>query len=206
MEINPKNSAGKTVEKDADSCQKPSDDSIDNFPESGTKNKSNLITYTSNNSFTSKGGGKKINRNCALLAIAMLVIGAIGGFAAGVSLAPQSSGDMAYDLSINDIDWVLIGDLFTMEIKVVNRGSMAISIQSISVRKDSVGSTEYVWNNPISIIDRNEILENNWDVFRYDALKGNAPIEFLQPGQTYVVKVEGTNSYDEMTTTAPLEW
>jgi hypothetical protein len=72
-----------------------------------------------------------------------------------------------------------------------NRRNMPNSTHSIIVRKDVAGSTEYAWIDPISINSENVI-------------RGNAPIDFLQPGQTYVVKVMGYESSAQKTTTAPL--
>ena len=60
----------------------------------------------------------------------MLVIGAGLGFAASITLSSQPSGNLAYELEIWDINWMLEGDLFTIEIIVDNKGNVPNSIQS----------------------------------------------------------------------------
>jgi len=134
----------------------------------------------------------------------MLVTGAGLGFAAGITLSSQPSGNLAYELEIWDINWILEGDLFTIEIVVDNRGNMPNSILSISARKDAAGSTEYAWIDPISINNENVIAGEEYDIFDWNVIRGNAPIDFLQPSQTHVVKVIGYESSAQKTTTAPL--
>jgi hypothetical protein len=148
--------------------------------------------------------GNEVDTKCIALGIAMLVIGAGLGFAAGITLSSQASGNLAYELEIWDINWILEGDLFTIEIVVDNIGNMPNSVHSISVRRDAAGSTEYAWIDPISINNKNEIPSHAWDIFRWDVIRGNATIDFLQPGQIYVIKVVGYESAAQKTTTAPL--
>jgi hypothetical protein len=81
---------------------------------------------------------------------------------------------------------------------------MPNSIHSIRVRKDAAGSTEYAWMDPTSINNENVIAGEGSDIFDWNVIRGNAPIDYLQPDQTYVVKVIGYESSAQKTTTAPL--
>jgi hypothetical protein len=85
-----------------------------------------------------------------------------------------------------------------------NRRNMPNSIHSIRVRKDAAGSTEYAWMDPTSINNENVIAGEGSDIFDWNVIRGNAPIDYLQPDQTYVVKVIGYESSAQKTTTAPL--
>ena len=58
--------------------------------------------------------------------------------------------------------------------------------------------------DPISINNENVVAGEGSDIFDWNVIRGNAPIDFLQPGQTYVVKVMGYESSAQKTTTAPL--
>ena len=95
--------------------------------------------------------------------------------------------------------------MFTIEIVVDNRGNIPNSIHSISVRKDVAGSTEYDWIDPKSINNEDVIAGEAYDTFYWNVIRGNAPIDFLQPGQTYVAKVIAYESTAQKTTTAALD-
>jgi hypothetical protein len=85
-----------------------------------------------------------------------------------------------------------------------NRRNMPNSIRSISVRKAAAGSTEYAWMDSISINNEDVIAGEGSDILDWNVIRGNASVDFLQPDQTYVVKVMGYESSAQETTTAPL--
>lgn len=148
-----------------------------------------------------------MEKSCIVLAIVTLAIGIGIGIGAGITLSSGPGIDLtAANLEISDIEWSLEGDYPTIHITVKNTGTMPISIDSISVRRNVAGATEYVWANPTSTNDKNAIAGGGIDVFDWNIMKGNAPYEFLSSGGMYIVKVSGQGSYAEETTTAPSEY
>jgi len=86
---------------------------------------------------------------CILLGIGMLIVGFGLGFAANNLFTPGR--DLRSQLLINEIEWGFEGDFLTMHILIDNIGTMPVTIESIGVRKNVTGSTEYVDLNPMNL-------------------------------------------------------
>jgi len=119
----------------------------------------------------------------------------------------QNPNQGTTDLLIDEVEWLLEGDYTTMSIPIQNVGGMPVTIKSISVRKSGIGSTEYADNDPIGINSGTDaIASGGAEVFYWNSGRGSAPFDFLQSGETYVIKVTtGTGSFFEKTVTAPIE-
>jgi len=119
----------------------------------------------------------------------------------------QNPNQGTTDLLIDAVEWISEGDYTTMSIPIQNVGGMPVTIESISVRKSGSGSTEYTDNDPIGINSgENTIASGGAEVFYWNSGKSSAPFDFLQSGETYVIKVTcGTGSFFEETVTAPTE-
>ncbi len=146
----------------------------------------------------------RMDTKCIALGVVLFVAGFGLGFA--VNNIFQSSGTTGTRLIIGEIEWSLEGDFFTMYIPIDNVGTIPVTIQSISVRKNVTGATEYTDSNPIGINSGSEsIAAGGSDTFKWNSTLGTAPFDFLLPGNTYVVKVTVFDGYYQKTTTAPLE-
>jgi hypothetical protein len=144
---------------------------------------------------------------CYLLGIGMLIVGLVLGFAANNVFNPGSGRELRSQLLINDIEWRFEGDFLVMHIPVENIGTMPVSVESIGVREDVTGSTEYVDLNPRGINSgSNGIASGGAETFAWNATSGSAPFDFLLPGNTYVVKVTVHDGIFERTTTAHSEF
>jgi hypothetical protein len=144
---------------------------------------------------------------CYLLGIGMLIVGLVLGFAANNVFNPGSGRELRSQLLINDIEWRFEGDFLVMHIPVENIGTMPVSVESIGVREDVTGSTEYVDLNPRGINSgSNGIASGGAETFAWNATSGSAPFDFLLPGNTYVVKVTVHDGIFERTTTAHFEF
>ena len=142
---------------------------------------------------------------CILLGIGMLIVGFGLGFAANNLFTPGR--DLRSQLLINEIEWGFEGDFLTMHILIDNIGTMPVTIESIGVRKNVTGSTEYVDLNPIGIYSgTNGIAPGGAEIFAWNSTSGSAPFDFLLPGNTYIVKVTVYDGIFERTTTAPFEF
>ena len=119
----------------------------------------------------------------------------------------QNPNQATADLLIDEVEWIVDGEYVAMSIPIRNVGGMPVTIESISVRKNAPGSTEYTDNNPIGIASGTEsIASGGADTFYWNSDKGSAPFDFLQLGETYVIKVTtGTGASFEKTVTAPVE-
>jgi len=141
--------------------------------------------------------------NYRLLALAVVIIGGISlGFVWWNSFyQPQGA-----QLVIDEVEWGLQGDYTTMSIPVRNLGEYPVTITSISVREDALGSTEYTDNDPLGVTSgSNDIAGGGGDTFEWNAGSGSAPFNFLQSGKTYVIKVTTGTGFVEKTVTAPAE-
>ena len=119
----------------------------------------------------------------------------------------QNPNQGTTDLLIDEVEWIIDGDYKAMSIPIRNVGGMPVTIESISVRKSGIGSTEYTDNDPIGIASGTEtITSGGADTFYWNSDSGSAPFDFLLSGETYVIKVTcGTGSFFEETVTAPTE-
>ena len=94
-----------------------------------------------------------------------------------------------------------------MLIPIDNLGGFPVTIQSISVRENVTGSTEYTDLNPTGIYSgTGDIAPGGGEAFEWNATRGSAPFDFLLPGNTYIVTINVFDGYYRRTTTAPLEW
>ena len=87
---------------------------------------------------------------CIVLGVILFVAGVGLGFAMNDIFFPSPT--MGTHLHIGEIEWSLEGDFLTMSIPVDNIGGYPVTIQSIGVRENITGSTEYTYPNPIGII------------------------------------------------------
>ena len=119
----------------------------------------------------------------------------------------QNPNQGTTDLLIDEVEWIIDGEYKAMSITIRNVGGMPVTIESISVRKSGSGSTAYTDNNPIGIASGTDtIASGGGDTFYWNSDSGSAPFDFLQSGETYVIKVTcGTGSFFEKTVTAPTE-
>jgi hypothetical protein len=119
----------------------------------------------------------------------------------------QNPNQGTTDLLINEVEWIVDGEYKAMSIPIQNVGGMPVTIESISVRKSGSGSTEYTDNDPIGIASGTDtIASGGADTFYWNSDSGSAPFDFLQSGETYVIKVTcGTGAFFEKTVTAPTE-
>jgi len=141
---------------------------------------------------------------CFALGIIMLIIGFGLGFAINNSFFQGPGRELRSQLLINEIEWRFEGDFLTMHIPIDNIGTITVSIESIGVRKNVTGSTEYVDSNPVGEYSgTNSIAAGGGETFEWNATSGSAPFDFLLPGNTYVVKVTVHDGFFERTTTAP---
>ena len=144
--------------------------------------------------------------NLKLIAAAatIVVIVALGLAFSNVFQNPYQGTD---ELLIDEVEWLLEGDYTTMSIPIRNVGGMPVTIESISVRKSGLGGAEYTDTDPIGISSGSEtITSGGGDTFYWNSGRSSAPFDFLQLGETYVIKViTGTSSLFEKTVTAPIE-
>jgi len=148
-----------------------------------------------------------MDTRCIVLGVVLFVAGFGLGFAANNIFNQSSSGILGTQLSIGEIEWSLVGDSLTMHIPIDNVGTVPVTIQTISVRKNATGSTEYSDLNPTGIFSGSDsIAPGGSDTFEWNATLGLAPFDFLLPGNTYVIKVIVYDGYYQRTTTAPFEW
>ena len=142
--------------------------------------------------------------NLKLIGAVVVVVVAIG---IGVVLWNAFSQDQPQGetgLLIDEVEWMWEGDYRTMSIPIRNVAVYPVTIESISVRENAFGSTEYTDNDPIGISSgTNEIGAGGADTFKWNVGRGSAPFEFLQPGKTYVIKVTTGTDFCEKTVTAP---
>ncbi len=142
---------------------------------------------------------------CILLGLGTLIVGFGLGFAANNLFTPGR--DLRSQLLINEIEWSFEGDFLTMHIPIDNIGTMPVTIESIGVRKNATGSTEYVDLNPIGIYsETNGIAPRGAETFTWNSTSGSAPFDFLLLGNTYIVKVTVYDGIFERTTTGPFEF
>jgi len=90
-----------------------------------------------------------MDSRCIVLGVVLFALGFGLGFAARSVFYP--SGTMGTQLLIGETEWSLEGDSLTMLIPVDNVGGFPVTIQSISVRENVTGSTEYTDSNPTGI-------------------------------------------------------
>lgn len=148
-----------------------------------------------------------MDSKCILLGVVLFVTGFGLGFAANNMFNPNLNTNLGSRLVINDIEWSFEGDFLIMRIPIDNIGTIPVTIQSISVRKNATGSPEYADLNPVGIYSgTNDIAAGGGDTFEWNATRGSAPFDFLLPDNTYVIKVTVFDGYYQKTTTAPLEW
>jgi len=137
----------------------------------------------------------------------MLIVGFGLGFAVNNLFTPGPKGELRSQLLINEIEWSFEGDFWIMHIRIDNVGTMPVTIESIGVRKNATGSTEYVDLNPIGIYSgTNDIAPGGAETFTWNSTSGSAPFDFLLPGNTYIVKVTVYDGTFERTTRAPFEF
>jgi len=147
-----------------------------------------------------------MDTKCLAFGIIMLVVGFGLGFAVNNVFNPGQEGFQS-QLLIGDIEWRFEGDFLTMRIPIDNVGGASVSIQSIGVRENVSGSTEYVDSDPIGLYSKTaDIASGGGDAFEWNATTGSAPFDFLLVGKTYVVKVTVYDGFFERTTTAPIEF
>ncbi len=148
-----------------------------------------------------------MDTKCFALGIILLAVGFGLGFALNDVFNPGPAGGLRSQLLIREIEWSLEGDFLTMRIPIDNVGGMPVSIQSISVRENFTGSTEYVDSDPIGLSSGTaDITSGGGDTFEWNATSGSAPFDFLLVGKTYIVKVTVFDGFFERTTTAPIEF
>lgn len=137
-------------------------------------------------------------------AVVIVVIVALGLAFSNVFQNPYQG---TADLLIDAVEWIVDGEYKAMSIPIQNVGGMPVTIESISVRKSGSGGTEYTDNDPVGISSgENTIASGGAEVFYWNSDNGSAPYDFLQLGETYVIKVTcGTGSFFEETVTAPSE-
>lgn len=142
---------------------------------------------------------------CILLGLGMLIVGFGLGFAANNLFTPGR--DLRSQLLINEIEWSFEGDFLTMHIPIDNIGTTPVTIESIGVRKNATGSTEYVDLDPTGIYsETNGIAPGGAETFTWNSTSGSAPFDFLLLGNTYIVKVTVYDGIFERTTTGPFEF
>jgi hypothetical protein len=94
-----------------------------------------------------------------------------------------------------------------MFIPINNMGGAPATIQSIGVRENITGSTWYTDQNPESINNGEDtIIGTSSDTLEWNPIRGSAPLDFLLPGNTYVIRNTVYDGYFEKTATAQLEW
>ena len=144
--------------------------------------------------------------NLKLIAAGAIII-VVVALALAFSNVFQNPYQDTTELLIDDVEWLLEGDYTTMSIPIRNVGGIPITIKSIGVRKSGLGGTEYTDTDPIGISSGTEtIASGGADTFYWNSGRSSAPFDFLQLGETYVIKViTGTGSLFEKTVTAPTE-
>lgn len=146
-----------------------------------------------------------MDTKCITLAVVLFALGFGLGFAVNNIFRP--SGTIGTRLYIGEIEWSLEGDFLTMYIPVDNVGGSPVTVQSISVRANVTGSTEYTDSNPQGVFSgTSDIAPGGGDTFEWSAARGSAPLDFLLPGNAYVVTINVFDGYYRKTTTAPSEW
>jgi len=144
---------------------------------------------------------------CIILGIGMLIVGFGLGFAVNNLFTPGPGRELRSQLLINEIEWSFEGDFLIMHIPIDNVGTIPVTIESIGVRKNATGSTEYVDLNPIGIYSgTNGIAPGGAETFAWNSTSGSAPFDFLLPGNTYIVKVTVYDGTFERTTRTPFEF
>ncbi|UCE95334.1 MAG: hypothetical protein JSV51_06270 [Candidatus Bathyarchaeota archaeon] len=146
-----------------------------------------------------------MDSRCIALALSLFVVGFGLGFAVNSMFFP--SRPMGTQLSVGEIEWSLEGDLLIIEIPIDNIGGYPVTIQSISVRENVAGSTEYTDWNPVGLSSgTRDIASGGSDTFEWNATRGSAPFDFLLQGKTYIVTIRVFDGDYQKTTTAPSEW
>jgi len=106
-------------------------------------------------------------------------------------------------LIIGDVEWMLDGDYLAVYIPIENVGTVPVTIESISVRRDTAGSTEYIYNDPEDVSSASDVIAGGGRAtFKWNAVRGSAPFDFLQWDNTYVIKVKFHGGSLEKTVTA----
>jgi len=148
-----------------------------------------------------------VESKCLAFVIGALIVGLGLGFALGNWFGGQQPGSGETQLTVGEIDWGLEGDMLTMFIPITNLGGFPATIQSISVRENITGSTWYTDQNPASINNGEDtITGTSSDTFEWNPILGSAPLDFLLPGNTYVIRITVHDGYFEKTATAQLSW
>jgi hypothetical protein len=148
-----------------------------------------------------------VESKCLAFVGAALIVGLGLGFALGTIFSSQQPGSSQTQLAIGEIEWGLEGDMLTMLIPINNLGGFPATIQSISVRANTTDSTWYTDPNPASINNGGDtITGTSSDTFEWTPIRGSAPVDFLLPGNTYVIKITVHDGDFEKTVTAQLEW
>lgn len=143
-----------------------------------------------------------MDTKCIALAGILFVVGFGLGFAVNNMFYPRET--MGTRLVIGEIEWSLEGDFLTMYIPIDNVGTIPVTIQSISVRENVTGASEYTDLNPRGVNGGSDsIAAGGGDTFEWNSTRGAAPFDFLLPGKVYVVKITVFDGYYQETTAAP---
>ncbi len=145
-----------------------------------------------------------MNLKLAAAIAAIVVVAALGLAFSNIFQNPNQG---TADLLIDAVEWIVDGEYKAMSIPIRNVGGMPVTIESISVRESGSGSTGYADNDPIGISSGTDtIASGGGDTFYWTSDNGSAPFDFLQSGETYIIKVTcATGAFFEKTATAPAE-
>ena len=133
-----------------------------------------------------------------LLLIAIAVAASVITYSWVMSMIGSQSTQAQTQCRIDSVTWNVAGNNVTVVTR--NTGSVACTVESISLRKSAAGSTNYAR----SFTTGNSINTGTTVSLTWTEASSSAPADFLAVSSEYVIRVTTTTGFQyEMTATSP---
>jgi len=138
-----------------------------------------------------------------LLLIAIAVAASVLTYSWVMSMVGSQSAQAQTQVRIDNVGWTISATNDNVTVTIRNTGSIAADIESITIRKNTAGSTIYTCNDATATgaVDVGLVVTKKWRSTVASPLPGN---DYIINGTAYVIRVTmKTGFYYELVATSP---